>query len=90
MERIIKALANKVSLAIIAAILEHGEACACELEPALKMAQPLVTTYLRRLYNAGILRKREQWRYTYYSINEDFRKLLLDSPFFSQPKKQEA
>lgn len=87
-ETILKALSNKISLAILAAIIKHGEACACELEPALNMAQPLVTTYLRKLYIAGILKKREQWRYTYYSVNEEFMKTVSGMPFFSLLKEQ--
>lgn len=78
-----KALANKISLAIISAILKYGEACACELEPALSIAQPLVTTYLRKLYVVGLLAKREQWRYTYYSINEKYLKFLKNLPIFA-------
>ncbi len=83
-ERILRALANKTSIAIVSAILKYGEACACELVPALNMSQPLVTTYLRKLYFAGILKKREHWRYAFYSINEDYRALLTRLPIISQ------
>lgn len=78
MERVMKALSNKTSLAVVEAILKNGEACACELEPALGVTQPVVTNYLRRLYIAGILRKREQWRYTFYSVSEDIKDMLSD------------
>lgn len=75
-EKVMRALANKTSLAILHAIQTNGEACACELEPALKLTQPLVTTHLRKLYLAGILKKRDQWRYTFYSISEHFKDLI--------------
>lgn len=76
-EQIMKALANKTSLAILSALLKHGEACACELEPALGIGQPLVTTYLRKLYIADILGKREEWRFTYYFIREEYKDFLV-------------
>lgn len=72
-ERVLKVLANKTSLAIVSVILRQGEACACELEPALGIAQPVVTSHLRKLYHARLLTKRDQWRYTFYSLDNDFK-----------------
>jgi ArsR family transcriptional regulator len=84
MERILRVLANKTSLAILYAVYDNEEACACELEPALKLDQPPITNYLRKLYLAGILKKREQWRYTFYSVSDEYRdfvsKLRINSP----------
>lgn len=77
-EKIIKILANKTSLAVLSLIIEHDEACACELEPALGITQPVVTSYLRKLYLAGILKKREQWRYSFYSIREEYKEFLSE------------
>lgn len=88
-EKIMKVLANKTSLAIISAILKHGEACACELEPALGIGQPLVTTYLRKLYVADILGKREEWRFTYYFIRDEYKELLSYILERLSPEKEE-
>ncbi|MGC8497336.1 MAG: ArsR/SmtB family transcription factor [Thermoplasmata archaeon] len=71
-ERITEALANKARLAILYALEKYGELCACDIIPALKMAQPTITLHLQKLYNAGILKKREEWKYTYYSINNEY------------------
>ncbi|EQD42504.1 ArsR family transcriptional regulator, partial [mine drainage metagenome] len=65
-------LSNKTRLAIITIALEHGSVCACRLQESLGLPQPTVTVHLQKLYSAGLLRKREAWRYTYYSIKEEY------------------
>ncbi|MCL4325936.1 MAG: metalloregulator ArsR/SmtB family transcription factor [Candidatus Thermoplasmatota archaeon] len=71
-ELILCSLSNNVRLAILYLLLKHGELCTCELETALKYAQPTITSHLHKLYYAGILKKREVWKYTYYSINTKY------------------
>ncbi len=71
-ESLMKALSNKIRLAIVDALIKNGELCACELEAALNLPQPTVTLSLYRLYYTGLLEKREQSKYTYFSIREEF------------------
>ena len=71
-EELLGVLSNKTRLAILSIILEHKSVCACELQPALGLEQPTVTTHLQKLYTAGVLQKRNEWRYTFYSIKEEY------------------
>ncbi len=71
-ETIMKALSNKIRLAIVDALIKNGELCACELEPAINLPQPTITLSLYKLYYAGLLKKREQSKYTYFSVREEF------------------
>ncbi|MGC8934623.1 MAG: ArsR/SmtB family transcription factor [Thermoproteota archaeon] len=76
LERIVDALASKTRLAILAILLNYGEACTCDLTSALNVAQPTVTIHLQKLYDAGLIEKRESWRYTYYSISKKYAPLI--------------
>lgn len=77
LEELLGALSNKTRLTILSIILEHESVCACELQPALRLEQPTVTTHLQKLYTAGVLERRNEWRYTLYSIREEYRDFLI-------------
>lgn len=72
----LSALSHKARIAIMSLMMTEGELCTCDLQVALKMPQSTVTINLRNLYSAGLLKKREKWRYTYYSINSEHAKLV--------------
>jgi ArsR family transcriptional regulator len=76
MEELLGALSNKTRLAILSVILEHESVCACELQSALGLGQPTVSSNLQRLYTAGISEKRNGWRYTFHSVREEYRDFL--------------
>ncbi|MBO3757868.1 MAG: metalloregulator ArsR/SmtB family transcription factor [Thermoproteota archaeon] len=76
LERFVSALANKTRLAILATLLNYGEACTCDLTSALNIAQPTVTIHLQKLYDVGLIEKRESWRYTYYSVSKEYAPLI--------------
>ncbi|MEM0136763.1 MAG: metalloregulator ArsR/SmtB family transcription factor [Thermoplasmatales archaeon] len=73
---ILAGLANSNRIAILNILTDHHEVCTCELESALGIPQPTVTAHLHKLYERGLLKKREEWRYTYYSINPEYRELI--------------
>jgi len=73
LEGITGVISNKTRLAILSILMKYDEVCACELENALHMQQSTVTSHLIKLYSFGILKKREEWKFTYYSLNEKFR-----------------
>ncbi|MCI4438345.1 winged helix-turn-helix transcriptional regulator [archaeon] len=76
LERVVDALASKTRLAILTILLNYGEACTCDLTSALNVAQPTVTIHLQKLYDAGLVEKRESWRYTYYFISKKYAPLI--------------
>lgn len=53
-----------------------GGACVCELEPALGVSQGAVSQALSRLYAAGLVSRRKDGRWRYYSATPAARRLL--------------
>lgn len=76
--RILSALGNKARIAILLIIIKYREVCACELQPALGMTQSTVTAHLRKMYDIGILKQKERWKFSYYSINPKYGTLVRD------------
>ncbi|PYB67958.1 ArsR family transcriptional regulator [Thermoplasma sp. Kam2015] len=75
-ERILEALASKVRLAILDLMIQYDEVCTCELVPALNLSQPTITVHLNKLYDAGIIEKREIKKFTFYHIRPKYRELV--------------
>lgn len=73
---LLAALSNRTRLAILEIIMEYGEVCTCELETSLNIPQSTVTVHLHKLYEKGLLKRREEWKFTYYSINRIQEKLI--------------
>ncbi|MGC8609417.1 MAG: ArsR/SmtB family transcription factor [Thermoplasmata archaeon] len=67
-----EAIGSKIRLAILYLMKKYGETYTRSLIPALNLSQPTVTSHLNKLYRAGIIKKREQEKFTFYSINEEF------------------
>jgi ArsR family transcriptional regulator len=76
--RFLNLLGNRTRIAILYVISKYGEVCACELQPALRIPQPTITTHLRKMFDVGLLRQREGWKYSYYSINQQYASLVDD------------
>ncbi len=64
--RILGVLGNKT---IFAVILKCEEVCACELQSALEAFQPTISPHLHKMYNAGLVKRKEAWKFGYYFIN---------------------
>ncbi|MDP7976146.1 MAG: metalloregulator ArsR/SmtB family transcription factor [TACK group archaeon] len=86
-EALLRTLSNKTRLALLDAMIKHGEICACEVEPVLKLAQPTVTLHLQKLYAAGLLRRREDSKFTYYSIREEYVPLVKTVLSLKKPSR---
>lgn len=76
--KILNIMSNKTRVAILDAIVNYEELCACELQPALQIPQPTITTHLRKMYDIGLLERREAWKYSYYSVNPEYEQLVND------------
>lgn len=75
---IVSVLGNKSRLAILDAMTMHDEVCACELQQALGLPQPTITTHLRKMYDVGLIKQKEVWKYSYYFINPSYARLVSD------------
>lgn len=53
-----------------------GGTCGCELEPVLGVSQGAVSQALSRLYDVGLLTRRKEGRWRYYSATPRAERLL--------------
>ena len=53
-----------------------GGVCVCELEPALGVSQGAVSQALSRLFSAGLVDRRKEGRWRYYSATERAERVL--------------
>lgn len=71
------ALANPDRIRLLGA-LRNGERCGCELMVVLDAPQSTVSTHLRRLRDAGLVKDRRKGKWTYYRIADGAVLDLLD------------
>lgn len=71
------ALANPDRIRLLEA-LRNGERCGCELMVVLDAPQSTVSTHLRRLRDAGLVKDRRKGKWTYYRIADGAVLDLLD------------
>ncbi|MEF8778818.1 MAG: metalloregulator ArsR/SmtB family transcription factor [Natronomonas sp.] len=57
-------------------VTADGGVCGCELEPALGVTQGAVSQALSRLYTAGLVTRRKEGRWRYYSATARAERLL--------------
>ncbi len=74
--KILGVLGNKSRIAILEIIAKYESVCSCELQPALGLPQPTVTAHLLRMYEVGLLKRREEWKFSYYFINPRYESLV--------------
>ncbi len=67
--RLFRALGDQTRLRIVA-LLSHGELCVCHLESALDLNQSTASRHLGILKSAGIVDRRREGTWVYYSITE--------------------
>jgi ArsR family transcriptional regulator len=66
---VFKALADPARVRIINLITNAGgSACVCDLTPALGLSQPTVSHHVKKLSDAGLLRRERRGIWTHYSI----------------------
>ena len=65
-----KALADPARVRILNVLLEKDEpVCVCDMTPATALAQPTVSHHLKKLMEAGLLRRETRGTWSYYSID---------------------
>jgi ArsR family transcriptional regulator len=67
---VFKALADPARVRIVNLLARSSEpACVCELTPTLRLAQPTVSHHLKKLVEAGLLRREQRGVWAYYSLD---------------------
>ena len=67
--RVFKAVCDEKRLYIID-LLRHGERCACQLLEDLDISQPSLSYHMKILVKSGIVRSRQDGKWTHYSISQ--------------------
>ena len=65
-----QALADPTRLTLLAALLEAGELCVCDLAWISERAQNLVSHHMRVLRTSGLVRSRREGKMVMYSATE--------------------
>lgn len=74
-----RALGDPTRLRIINTLLEADRpVCVCDLTPATGLAQPTVSHHLKKLVEAGLLRREERGTWAFYSIDGEGMARLRD------------
>ena len=76
-QAVFAALGNGDRLRLLHA-LRDGEKCACELQVVLDAPQSTVATHLRKLRDAGLVRRRRAGKWRYYRLADGAVVDLLD------------
>jgi ArsR family transcriptional regulator len=70
--RVFKALADPHRVRIVNLLANApGPACVCDLTPQLGLSQPTVSFHLRKLVEAGLLRRERRGVWSYYGVDRD-------------------
>ncbi len=67
-----RALADPARVRIVNLLATAAEGvCVCELTPPLGLSQPTVSHHLRKLFNAGLVRREQRGTWAFYSLDPD-------------------
>jgi ArsR family transcriptional regulator len=67
-----KALADPARVRIVNLLLSSEEAvCVCDIVPVAGLSQPTVSHHLKKLMEAGLLRREERGTWAYYSVDDE-------------------
>ncbi|WP_247730766.1 ArsR/SmtB family transcription factor [Halovivax limisalsi] len=69
-------LGNDTRYEALRIIAAAGDVCVCDIEPALGVSQGAVSQALSRLFSAGLVERRKEGRWRYYSATPRARRLL--------------
>lgn len=68
--KVFKALSD-VKRAMIVDMLSCGELCACMILEKFEMSQSTLSHHMKLLCESGLVKGREEGKWTYYSLNKD-------------------
>ena len=69
---IFRALGDPARVRIVNLLATSDEpVCACEIVPAIGLAQPTVSHHLKKLTDSGLLEREQRGKWAYVSLNAD-------------------
>ena len=81
-DEVFAAISNAVRLRCLLLVATADDVCVCEVEEALRIAQPTASKALNALKAAGLVTARRDANWTYYRVNDDmpaWLRTILDS-----------
>lgn len=75
---VFQVLADPSRLGIVAALLEAGELCVCDLAATVGLSETSTSQHLRILRSGRTVRSRREGRIVYYALDDSHVRLLLD------------
>ena len=78
MAAVFKVLADPSRCRLVAAIIEAGELCVCDLAATVDMSESNVSHHLRVLLSHGLVRARRDGKMVFYSPDDAHIRVLLD------------
>jgi ArsR family transcriptional regulator len=70
--RLFRTLGDPARIRILNVLLSADQpVCVCDLTPATGVGQPTVSHHLKRLLEAGLVRREERGTWAYYSVEEE-------------------
>lgn len=76
-EKIFKALGDETRLRIFE-MLRNGRLCACKILEQLNITQPTLSHHMKVLCDCQLAIAVKEWKWTYYSLNCETLKEVLD------------
>lgn len=70
-------LADKTRLRLLHCLSSAGEMCVCDLTEATGFSQPLISSRLRLLRDARLVKRRQEGKRVFYSLDDDHVKSLF-------------
>ncbi|WP_411964031.1 ArsR/SmtB family transcription factor [Haloferax sp. YSMS24] len=75
--QMLTALGSETRYEALRLVAEYDDGvCGCQLEPALGVSQGAVSQALSRLYSVGLVTRRKEGRWRYYSTTDEANRLL--------------
>lgn len=76
-EATLKAMADRTRIRLLL-LLAHGEMCVCQLTAVFETSQPAMSSALRTLEQAGLVRREKRGKWHFYSLTGNaFTELLM-------------
>ena len=69
-ERVLKAISDRTRIKLLM-LLSKGEMCVCQIAAVSEMKQPAISSSLRLLEKAGLLRREQRGKWHFYCLAEN-------------------
>jgi ArsR family transcriptional regulator len=66
---VFRALADPARVRLVHLLAARESVCVCELQEPLGLSQPTVSHHLKKLTDAGLLRREQRGRWAHYSLD---------------------